>query len=73
RISASCEAKLSECRERLASVAAAMSALDPMRVLARGYCAARLDGEVISSSAALSKDDELELEFSDGKVSCRVM
>ncbi|MBQ9993878.1 MAG: exodeoxyribonuclease VII large subunit [Clostridia bacterium] len=73
RISASCEAKLSECRERLASVAAAMSALDPMRVLARGYCAARLDGEVISSSAALSEGDELQLEFSDGKVSCRVM
>lgn len=63
---------LAENAKRLSGVAARLSALDPMRVLARGYCAASGEDGIISSAAKLKTDDRINLRFSDGTAQCIV-
>jgi len=43
-----------------------LDALSPLKTLARGYCFAEKDGQIINSSKLLNKNDEIELEFFDG-------
>ena len=47
--------------------------LDPLLTIQRGYTVARTEGKIVSSAKDLKKDDELELEFKDGKVNTRVL
>lgn len=57
---------------RLSSTAARLSALDPMKVLARGYCAASHGEKYISSALQLHENDNIGLKFADGSVFCTV-
>lgn len=47
--------------------------LDPLLTIQRGYAVARTKGKVVSHASDLKKDDEVEMEFSDGKVNARVL
>lgn len=64
--------RLSEYDRRLSACAARLSALDPMRVLSRGYCAVFKDGGAVSSAAALVEGDTVSLRFSDGQAGARI-
>ena len=47
--------------------------MDPLLTIQRGYAVARTEGKIVSHAKDLKKDDELELEFKDGKVNTRVL
>ena len=50
-----------------------LKVLNPLLTIQRGYAVARSKGKVVSYAKDLKKDDELELEFKDGKVNTRVL
>lgn len=53
------------------ATAAKLESINPIAVLSRGYAIAEKDGQVVSSKAQLSIDDEFSIEFSDGKISAK--
>lgn len=60
-------------RERLSSLAAALDAMSPLKVLGRGYAIARrADGKVISSVRGTAPGEEFRLRVSDGELDCLV-
>ena len=50
-----------------------LNVLNPLLNIQRGYAVARTGGKVVSHAKDLKKDDELELEFKDGKVNTKVI
>ena len=50
-----------------------LNVLNPLLTIQRGYAVARTGGKVVSHAKDLKKDDELELEFKDGKVNTKVI
>ena len=64
---------LSERRAVLASDSASLNAMNPMRVLSRGYLIAENDQHAVIRSILQIRDGErLTLQFADGKASCVV-
>ena len=60
-------------RERLSSLAAALDAMSPLKVLGRGYAIARrAGGKVISSVRDTAPGEEFRLRVSDGELDCLV-
>ncbi len=65
---------LAEDRARLGSAAAALDAMSPLKVLARGYAIAETaDGRILRSKAGASAGDRLRLLLADGELPCLVM
>ena len=61
-------------REELARLSAALDAMSPLRVLARGYAVARGEGgQVVSSVEQVRTGERLELTLSDGTLDCQVL
>ena len=61
-------------REALARLSAALDAMSPLRVLARGYAVARGEGgQVVSSVEQVRTGERLELTLSDGTLDCQVL
>lgn len=54
---------------RLASAAARLDALNPMKVLSRGYAVAYKDGSIVANAKKVNSGDRLNLKFHDGEVS----
>lgn len=52
---------------------AKLDVLNPLLTIQRGYAVARTGGKVVSSAKDLKRDDELEVEFKDGKVNTKVL
>lgn len=52
---------------------AKLDVLNPLLTIQRGYVVARTGGKVVSSAKDLKRDDELEVEFKDGKVNAKVL
>ena len=50
-----------------------LEVLNPQKKIKRGYTLTKKDGKVISSSKDVKKDDELEIEFNDGKINTKVI
>ena len=50
-----------------------LKVLNPLLTIQRGYAVARSNGRVVSYAKDLNKDDEVELQFKDGKVNARVL
>ena len=60
-------------QRRVASLAASLDALSPLKVLGRGYSIARTEiGSVISSVRQMEPDTRFLLRLTDGEVPCRV-
>jgi exodeoxyribonuclease VII large subunit len=58
---------------RLESLSAALTALDPSAVLARGYAMAlTVDGHCVREARQLSRGDRLRLRFARGEAIARV-
>ena len=57
---------------KLKKTAAKLESLNPLSVLSRGYALAEQNGRIIKSAAALDREEEFTLTFSDGKVNARV-
>jgi exodeoxyribonuclease VII large subunit len=50
----------------LAEMKTALDSRSPLAVLARGYCVAEKQGEVVRSSGAITKGDRMKIRFYDG-------
>ena len=60
-------------RQHFGSLAAALDALSPLKVLGRGYSIARDEnGTIISRVEQTEQGQRLKLRLSDGELSCRV-
>ena len=57
---------------RLSALAGRLNALSPLAVLARGYSVAYNDERIIKSVSDIKENDELQIDFQDGKAICRV-
>ncbi|MCR5523826.1 MAG: exodeoxyribonuclease VII large subunit [Clostridia bacterium] len=60
--------KLSQLKE----LAAKTEAMDPLRILGRGYSVVYKDGNVVSKTSDLSRGDNIDIRLSDGIVKCEV-
>lgn len=58
---------------KIGSNAAKLDALNPMKLLSKGYAIARQDGAVVSSAAALHREKPFTLTFADGTVCAKVL
>lgn len=67
------ESILDKRRTSLAMHINKLEVLNPLLTIKRGYAVARTGGKVVSSANDLKKDDEVEIEFKDGKVNTRVL
>ena len=71
RLASSLSVSLNREKQRLGRLAAALDAMSPLKVLARGYAVARkADGSVVSSVGAVKAGDRLRLRVSDGEIPC---
>lgn len=69
----SVQRKLDSETARLSSTAARLDALNPLKVMARGYSIVTKDEKVVASSKALTKGDRITVGFSDGERNCEVL
>lgn len=65
--------RLSSERQQLDVLKAQLSALNPLKVLERGFALARAQDRVIRRAAELKKGEQFELRFSDGSITVRVV
>lgn len=73
RLAATQERILAALRRSFVSYAAALDALSPLKVLARGYAVPTgEDGKVLKSTENVQIGDKIDLTLSDGKILCRV-
>lgn len=73
RLTRELERTVAQRRERLARLAAALDAMSPLKVLARGYAIARKDdGALLTSATQTAPGELLSLHLSEGSVDCRV-
>lgn len=72
RLEGSQRGLLQKKKQQYASVAAAMDAMSPLKVLGRGYAIAMKNGAVVQSAAALQCGDAMSLQLRDGVANCRV-
>lgn len=59
--------------QKLVSLIEKLEVLNPLNTLKRGYSIVRSNNHVISDITKLKKNDELEVEFKDGKVITKVV
>lgn len=64
--------KLLDVRSRLEKTEAALEALNPSRVLERGYACVQDAGKVVSSAQELKEDMQIGIRFFDGAVNARI-
>ena len=58
--------------QELTSIIEKLEVLNPLNTLKRGYTITKINNKVISSINDIKKDDNLEIEFRDGKVNAVV-
>ena len=73
RLVSVCDGWLAERKQQFSKSAAALDAMSPLKVLARGYSVAtRADGTAVRSTQDVISGDALRLRVSDGEIACRV-
>jgi len=71
RLCSAMQRTLSGDRERYASLAAALDAMSPLKVLGRGYSIARReDGRVIKSASDVARGDRITLRLKKDEIKC---
>lgn len=50
-----------------------LEVLNPLLTLKRGYSITKHDDKIVSSASSVDVDDEIEIEFDDGKINARVI
>ena len=65
--------KIYKSREKFTKLSASLSAMDPHKVLSRGYAIAQFpDGKVIKGKRDVKPGDNITVKFNDGEISCIV-
>ena len=64
--------RVGQARKRLSESAAALNAMSPLSVLARGYSIPEREGKPVTSVKELSAGDSLSVVMRDGSADCRV-
>lgn len=64
------ESLLEKKKNALASKITALSALDPLSVIGRGYSVVYKDEHPVSSAKDIKKDDKLVIKMKDGEINC---
>ncbi len=59
-------------KSKLQQKIASLDALSPLKVLARGFSVAQIDGKVVNSVACAEIGDEISLRVTDGELLCTV-
>ena len=72
RLDRSVQTALHRDRNRLSVLCGKLDALNPMRVLVRGYAIAEKDGRTVTDAAALAPGDEVSLHLARGSAACTV-
>jgi exodeoxyribonuclease VII large subunit len=73
RIENAMERKLESAASRFSVAFSKMDALNPLKVLSRGYSIARSSGKkIIKSVSDVKKDDMIEITITDGSLMCSV-
>lgn len=73
RVIAASDAYLAARRNAFSGMAAALDAMSPLKVLARGYAMATTpDGAVVKSAAALAVGDRVRVQLAQGALRCAV-
>jgi len=72
KLNSEMEKKLNSARLQLASAAAGLDGLSPLKTISRGYAAVKKDGKVLSSVENLNENDLIEIAFADGGAECEV-
>ena len=72
RLPLALRAQAGEKKARLGRLAAGLDALSPLKVLGRGYAAARRGEDVVSSITQAEAGDRLDILVSDGVLKCTV-
>ena len=72
RLGSAAEQYLGAAESRFGSLSARLEALDPYKVLERGYVIAMKDGSPVTDPAALGINDEITIRFRDGSVTARI-
>ncbi len=72
RLPMAAKGRLDRQRGALGRTSAALDALSPLKVLGRGYAAARQGEDVVSSIKAVEPGDTLDVMVSDGVIRCEV-
>ena len=72
RLLSAVERALSESRERLASDAASLDGLSPLKAFDRGYIVCEKEGVPVLRAAELSTKDEVRLRFRDGDADAKI-
>ena len=57
---------------KLSALAGRLNALSPLAVLARGYSVVHKDEKIIKSVSNIKENEEIQIDFQDGKAICRV-
>ncbi len=71
-LAAAGERQLEQKRRGYIALAAALDALSPLKVLARGYSIAQKDGKMLRSAAQAAAGDTLEVMLAEGSLGCVV-
>ena len=71
-LAAAMKLRVEQAGRHLSQAAAALSAMSPLKVLARGYSIAEKDGKTVASVKGVSAGDALTVLFADGAADCRV-
>jgi exodeoxyribonuclease VII large subunit len=66
RLERACGTSIERERLLLAGMKTALEGRSPLAVLARGYCVAEKDGELVKGTRTIVKDDRLKIRFYDG-------
>jgi exodeoxyribonuclease VII large subunit len=72
KINSSIDSKLKIEREKLNNTGSLLHNLSPLSTMTRGYCITQKDGIVIKNANDLNKDDNIDVVFNDGQISCNV-
>jgi exodeoxyribonuclease VII large subunit len=72
RLSSGIERMLAESRERLATSAASLDGLSPLKVFDRGYIICEKGGAPVLTVTGLQSSDEVHLRFRDGDARAEV-
>lgn len=72
QMTAAFERMLNQKKARYARAAATLDAISPLKVIARGYSVASLEGRVVRSVSQLQPGTGLQLQLSDGTANCTV-
>ncbi len=67
-------AKFNHLKDRLASTAGKLDAINPLAILGRGYSIAKKnDGSIIGSAAKLKEGEDISILFADGEAEARIL